>query len=141
MKQKVGKLYRKRIVEGDINSVNPNSEIHISAVGGGGSYPYVFKVSSTKYYDLQSVYQHFSSSSSSNDYLAVTKATNLETNESYITPGIAGQLISGATNGTLKIDIHILANKKCTALEELDQMPSLKESNIQEFLSALSEIA
>jgi hypothetical protein len=34
MKQKVGKLYRKRIVEGDINLVDPNSEIHVSELGG-----------------------------------------------------------------------------------------------------------
>jgi hypothetical protein len=51
MKQKVGKLYRKRIVEGDINLVDPNSEIHINDLtsskeegGGEVSYKYYRKI-------------------------------------------------------------------------------------------------
>lgn len=36
-KRKVGKLYRKRIVEGNINEVNPNSEIHVDHLKDGGS--------------------------------------------------------------------------------------------------------
>jgi hypothetical protein len=59
MKQKVGKLYRKRIVEGDINLVDPNSEIHINDLtsskeegGGEVSYKYYRKVLEKDIVDL-----------------------------------------------------------------------------------------
>lgn len=52
-KRKVGKLYRKRIVEGNINEIDSNSEVHISELGGGeGEGDNKYKVT---YYDISTL--------------------------------------------------------------------------------------